>query len=62
MKKIIRKTFRKARRDVCRYIVSFDTCPMENRKNYGQVAQNILMAVGMSGVALVMMVMAVLLS
>lgn len=27
MKKEIKKAFRRARRNVCRYIVGFDTCP-----------------------------------
>ena len=33
MKKAIRRYFRKARRNVCRYIVGFDTCPRSLRKN-----------------------------
>ena len=33
MKKAIRKHFRKVRRNVCRYIVGFDTCPKSLRKN-----------------------------
>lgn len=33
MKKAIRRYFRKARKNVCRYIVGFDTCPKSLRKN-----------------------------
>lgn len=33
-KRFIKRTFRKVRRNVCRYIVGFDNCPKSVRKNY----------------------------
>lgn len=36
MKRYIVKKFRRARRDICRFIISFDTCPPEYRKHWGK--------------------------
>lgn len=36
-KRFVRKTFRIARKRVCRYIVGFDRCPIGYRKNYKQI-------------------------
>ena len=33
-KRYIKRTFRKARRNVCKFIVGYDRCPVVNRKNY----------------------------
>jgi hypothetical protein len=41
MKKEIKKAFRRARRNVCRYIIGFDACPEGCRKNYKQIAINV---------------------
>ena len=41
-KRFARKTFRKARRKVCRYIVGFDRCPTAYRKNYKDIILNAL--------------------
>ena len=41
-KRFVRKTFRKARRKVCRYIVSFDRCPTSYRKSYKDIILNAL--------------------
>ena len=38
MKKRIYKIFRHARRNVARFIVGYDRCPVECRKNYKQLA------------------------
>lgn len=38
MKKEIYKIFRRARRNVARFIVGYDRCPVECRKNYRQLA------------------------
>lgn len=46
-KRFVRKTFRKARRKVCCYIVGFDRCPTGCRKNYKQIVAN-----GLAGLAL----------
>jgi hypothetical protein len=37
MKKEIYKIFRRARRNVARFIVGYDRCPVECRKNYRQL-------------------------
>ena len=39
-KRFVRKTFRKARRKVCRYIISFDRCPASYRKSYKDIILN----------------------
>ena len=38
MKKEIYKIFRRARRNVARFIVGYDRCPVDCRKNYKQLA------------------------
>jgi hypothetical protein len=47
MKKVIRKHFRKVRRNVCRYIVGFDTCPKSLRKNRKELMKQGLACVTM---------------
>lgn len=47
MKKAIRRYFRKARREVCRYIVGFDTCPKSLRKNRKELMKQGLACVAM---------------
>lgn len=37
MKKEIYRIFRRARRNVARFIVGYDRCPVECRKNYNQL-------------------------
>ena len=51
MKKEIKKAFRRVRRNVCRYIIGFDTCPKECRKNYKQIAINVACGFGLAVVA-----------
>ena len=53
MKKAIRREFRKARRNVCRYIVGFDTCPKSLRKNRKELMKQGLACVGMCFVGVV---------
>lgn len=38
MKKRIYKIFRRTRRNIARFIVGYDRCPADCRKNYGQLA------------------------
>lgn len=47
MKKAISKYFRKVRRNVCRYIVGFDTCPKSLRKNRKELMKQGLACVTM---------------
>ena len=47
MKKAIRRYFRKARKNVCRYIVGFDTCPKSLRKNRKELMKQGLTCVTM---------------
>lgn len=62
MKRAIKREFRKARRNVCRYIVGFDTCPDYLKKNRKKIAINALtglaFAVGCSVVLMALMLMA----
>ena len=53
MKKAIRRYFRKARRNVCRYIVGFDTCPKSLRKNRKELMKQGLTCVAMCVVGVV---------
>jgi hypothetical protein len=53
--KFVRKTFRKARRKVCRYIVSFDRCPTSYRKSYKDIILNALACSGLCIVGVVFM-------
>lgn len=62
IKKYIRKTFRKARRNVCRYIISFDRCPASYRKNYKQLILNGLACLALSLVSVTFLMLLVLMS
>lgn len=53
MKKAIRREFRKVRRNVCRYIVGFDTCPKSLRKNRKELMKQGLICVAMCVVGVV---------
>ncbi len=53
MKKAIRREFRKVRRNVCRYIVGFDTCPKSLRKNRKELMKQGLACVTMCVVGVV---------
>lgn len=48
MKKAIYRYFRRVRRDVCRYIVGFDTCPKSLRKNRKELIKQGLVCIVMS--------------
>lgn len=61
-KRFVRKTFRKARRKVCRYIVSFDRCPASCRKNYKDIILNALACFGLCIVGVVFMMFLMLLA
>lgn len=61
-KKFIRKTFRRARRKVCRYIVSFDRCPTYCRKNYKDIILNALACFALCIVGVLFMMMLVLMA
>lgn len=61
-KKIVRKTFRKARRKVCRYIVSFDRCPTSYRKSYKDIIFNALACFGLCTVGVMFMMLLVLMA
>lgn len=61
-KRFVRKTFRKARRKVCRYIVSFDRCPTYCRKNYKEIILNGLACLGLCVVSVIFMMCLILLA
>ena len=61
-KRFIRKTFRRARRKVCRYIVSFDRCPASYRKNYKAIILNALACSALCFVGTLLMMFLVLLA
>ena len=61
-KKFVRKTFRKARRKVCRYIVSFDRCPTSYRKSYKDIILNTLACFGLCLVSITLMMCLALLA
>ena len=59
-KRFIRKTFRKARHNVCKFIVGFDTCPTGCRKNYNDMVDNAVSAVLLCLVGVVFTVLCVM--
>lgn len=61
-KRFVRKTFRKARRKVCRYIVSFDRCPAYCRKNYKEIILNGLACFALCFVSVLFMMMLALMA
>ena len=62
VKRYIRRTFRKARRNVCRYIISFDRCPASYRKNYKELILNGLACLALSFVSVAFLMLLVLMS
>lgn len=62
VKRFVRKTFRKARRNVCRYIVSFDRCPASYRKNYKELFLNGLACLALSFVSVAFLMLLILMS
>ena len=62
MKKAIRREFRKVRRNVCRYIVGFDTCPKSLRKNRKELMKQGLACVAMCVVGVVFFMLLALLA
>lgn len=44
----MKKMFRYARWKVCRAIVHWDDCPVDNRKNWGNAIMNVCAAIGLS--------------
>lgn len=61
-KRFVRKTFRKARRKVCRYIVSFDRCPTSYRKNYKDIILNALACSALCFFGILLMMLLVLMA
>lgn len=61
-KRFVRKTFRKARRKVCRYIVSFDRCPTSYRKSYKDIILNALACFGLCIVGIMFMMLLALMA
>lgn len=61
-KRFVRKTFRKARRNVCRYIISFDRCPASYRKNYKELILNGLACLALSIVSVAFLMLLVLMA
>ena len=61
-KRFVRKTFRKARRKVCRYIVSFDRCPASYRKNYKNIILNALACFTLCAIGVMFMMCLMLLA
>ena len=61
MKKRIYKIFRRARRNVARFIVGYDRCPADCRKNYKEIAaataEAILIVAGIIGFFLVIVLL-----
>ena len=61
MKKRIYKIFRRARRNVARFIVGYDRCPADCRKNYKEIAaataEAILIVAGIIGIFLVIVLL-----
>ena len=57
MKKRIYKFFRRTRRDIARFIVGYDRCPADCRKNYKKIAaataEAVLIVAGIVGIFLV---------
>lgn len=62
IKRYIRKTFHKARRNVCRYIISFDRCPASYRKNYKELILNGLACLALSFASVAFLMLLVLMS
>lgn len=58
MKKKIYKIFRRTRRNIARFIVGYDRCPADCRKNYKEIAaatvEAILIVAGIVGIFLTM--------
>lgn len=61
-KRFVRKTFRKVRRKVCRYIVSFDRCPTSYRKSYKDIILNALACFGLCIVGIMFMMLLALMA
>lgn len=60
MKKEIIRAYRHTRRDIARYIVGFDACPVDNRKNYSKIFEKALAVFGMGVAGFVFSLLAVL--
>lgn len=60
IKRFVRKSFRRARRNVCRYIISFDRCPAGYRKNYKELFLNGILVTLFSFICTVVMMLLVL--
>lgn len=58
----MKKELRYIRYKICRNIYYADQCPMENRKNYGAMAETALTALGLCAGGLVVMILFVLLA
>lgn len=58
----MKKELRYIRYRICRNIYYADHCPIENRKNYNAIGQNILSALALGVVGLVLLCGAVLLA
>lgn len=60
MKKEINRLFRRIRRSTARYIVGFDACPMDNRKNYHKMLDDCLAMLAMGIVVFLFLILAVI--
>ena len=58
----MKNLFRYIRYRICRNIYYADQCPMENRKNYGEIAKLIACAFGLCVAGLLMMLVCVLMA
>ena len=61
MKRRIYKIFRRTRRNIARFIVGYDRCPVDCRKNYKEIAaataEAILIVAGIIGIFLVIVLL-----
>ena len=48
MRRKIYKFYRRAMRTLARFILGFETCPVDYRKSYGNILRNILCAFALS--------------
>lgn len=57
MKRKIKREFRHIRYRICRSIYYADYCPIDNRKNYRQMFENFIAALGLTLSGLVVMIL-----
>ena len=57
MKRKIKREFRHIRYHICRSIYYADQCPIDNRKNYRQMFENFIAALGLTLSGLVVVIL-----